>query len=639
MLRLLSKVLEGPFAPATPNKPQKAPGASKEPAATRLSCSPQRAYDLLRSIGAKRVVIHADRAAFEAAAKVFDGIACSWASNELGDLEAGAPNAEDIDWTKFDAAVCAGTGLPRRYRQMLRLMAAADPSKAVLWIGENFEFCGGTLSAPAGVAALEGLLFNHFDAFFGIKDALQFRVEVYHGREMKRFFRILKPNESLVIRFGDHFPEARHPVSLAAFVEHPVLTRDRHYRLRLCGDIFWQDSLTTLHSAHEFNRSPDHAVEFRLPAWLVKDGEVALTLPNFDRRAPSGAELETVTGAKSHKVPRDTEAYIDQSVLHRGGLADDDFFGWRYRGFGGSNWFVINHGTALNGLSASIAGNHHASCPVVDRADFAASAEDLARYEKLERDGFVLEPHAVPILPEGQALAFGFEADGANPAVKDYRVDFFDGAGRHLGLTRFRKQRAGVLFPHDLLALWGDPSAAEARLLTISNDWLKAKLRFKGFKPMANLIVRNRQSGDQDITEFQSSWRNLGTAVPGFPHWLTDDLAVIGRTNVFGRARCDRGLRTGVLVVNASGRLGYHRPADVSISVLDAAGRPLTTEFRVPAFTWKLVWLDEAMPLAAHLGASGNGAMLVRSADADLNCQLVTTTPKGAVSLQHLWGY
>jgi hypothetical protein len=108
---------------------------------------------------------------------------------------------------------------------------------------------------------------------------------------------------------------------------------------------------------------------------------------------------------------------------------------------------------------------------------------------------------------------------------------------------------------------------------------------------------------------------------------------------VSGRARCDRGLRTGVMVVNASGRLGYRRPADVGITVLDNAGRPLTTEFKVPAFGWKLLWLDEVMPLAAHLGESGNGAMLVKSSDADLNCQMVTTTPKGAVSLQHLWGY
>jgi hypothetical protein len=639
MLKLLSKVLDNPFSPATADKPAKAPGAPKEPAATRLSSSAERVYALLKSIGATRVLVHADRSAFDAAARVFDGMTCTWTSNELGDLESGAPNVEDIDWGTIDAAVCAGSGLPRRYRQLLRLMAAADPAKPVLWIGENFEFCGGTLSAPAGITAAEGLLFNHFDTFFGVKDALQFRIEVYHGSEVKRYFRILKPSESHVIRLGDHFPEARHPISLAAFVEHPVLTRDRHYRLRLCGDIFWKDSLTTLHSAHEFNRSPNHAVEFRLPAWLLKDGEVALTLPNFDRRAPSGAEVETVVGQKTQTIARDTAAYLDQSVLQRDGLADDAFVGWRYRGFGGSNWFVINGPAGLSGLSASIAGNHHASCPVIDRGDFGASPEDIARYEKLERDGFVLEPHAVPIAPKDYALDFGFEADGANPALKDYRADFFDGTGRHIGSTHFRKQRPGVLFAHDLLEIWGNPRASEARLVTVSHDLLKAKLRFKGFKPMANLVVRDRRTGDRDITEFQSCWRNLGSAIPGFPHWLTDDLAVIGRTNVFGRARCDRGLRTGVVVVNASGRLGYHQTAAASITVLDHAGRPLTTEFKVPAFTWKLIWLDEVMPLAAHLGESGNGPLLVKSADADLNCQIVTTTPKGAVSLQHLWGY
>ncbi len=64
-------------------------------------------------------------------------------------------------------------------------------------------------------------------------------------------------------------------------------------------------------------------------------------------------------------------------------------------------------------------------------------------------------------------------------------------------------------------------------------------LRYKGFKPMANLLVRNRHTLDQDFTEFQSCWRNLGAAVPGFPHWLTDQLAIVGRTNVFGRVRCD----------------------------------------------------------------------------------------------------
>src|SRR5262249_34928229 len=160
----------------------------------------------------------------------------------------------------------------------------------------------------------------------------------------------------------------------------------------------------------------------------------------------------------------------------------------------------------------------------------------------------------------------------------------------------------------------------------ISNDWLKAKLRFKGFKPMANLMVRNRLTGDRDVTELHSCWRNLGAAVPGFPHWLTDDLAVIGRTNVFGRVRCDQGIRTGVRMVNGSGRLSYRMSAQVTLSVFNQAGLAISTELNLPAFTWRLVWLDEAMPLlSAHLGG-GIGALLVRSGDADLNCQIVTTT-------------
>ena len=165
-------------------------------------------------------------------------------------------------------------------------------------------------------------------------------------------------------------------------------------------------------------------------------------------------------------------------------------------------------------------------------------------------------------------------------------------------------------------------------------------MRFKGFKPMPNLMVRHRRSHDQDFTEFQSCWRNLGSIVPGFPHWLTDQLAVIGRTNVFGRARCDKGLRTGVIVVNGSGRLNYRGVARTDLVVINNDGQRVVAQVTIPAFTWRMVWLDDMFPdLAAHLGHSGNGALLVQSGDADLNSQIVTTTPAGAVSLQHLWGY
>jgi len=632
MLKFLSKVLD---RPSTPAPRRSAPGASKEPTGTRLGSSPARVRGLLSEIGATRVLVHADRATFAAVQGALGTVTCTWASNQLDDVAAGAAHVEDIDWRSFDAAVVAGSSLARRYRQALRLMAAVDATRPVFWIGEGFEFCGGTLSAPAKMTQVEGLLFNHFDSFFGVKDALQYRIEIYHGPEIKRYYRILRPNQSHVIRLSDHFAASEHPVALAVFVEHPVLTRDRHYRLRLVGDVFWKDSLTTLHSAHEFNRSPSHKVEFRLPGWLVREGEAVLTLPNYDRLAPAGSALEALAGSASTVALRDPQAFVEQSVLPRDGLAADAFFGWRYTGFGGSNWFVLENERALaGGRQGSIAGNHHVSCPVLERDRHSADRDEQARYEQLERDGFVLEAHPVPLTEPDSELVFGFEADAANPRQQLYCVDFFDAAGAHLGRVEHEKVTPGPLFPQELAPGNG------AKLALISNNWRKAGLRFKGLKPMANLIVRHRRTGDQDVTEFQSCWRNLGSAVPGFPHWLSDDLAVIGRTNVFGRARCDGGLRTGVMIVNASGRLAYRNTAEATLTVFNAEGSPVSGSVSIPAFSWRMAWLDEIIPnLAEHLGAVANGALLVRSGDADLNCQLVTLTPKGAVSLQHLWGY
>lgn len=619
----------------------RAPGAAKDGQGTRLSRDWATARERLTELGARHVLFHGDAAALASAKSELPGVALLWVSHALPDVKAGAGYAEDQDWGQCDAALCAGADLPARYRQALRLMAAKDPAKPVFWVGEGFEYCGGTLSAPREADEVEGLLFNHFQEFFGIKDPLQFRVEIYHGPEVKRFYRILEPNQSLVIRLSDHVKERRYPVCLAAFVEHPTLTRDRHYRLRLCADVFWKDSLTTLHSAHEFNRSPDHKVEFRAPAWMVRQGAIALTIPNFERKALASQEIEVVAAGKSSMAPRDPGLYIDQSTLGRDDIPDDQFIGWRYRGFGGSNWFVLENAPALRGgHQANIAGNHHASCPIIDRADLAAGPEDIARYQAVEDAGFVLEPHPVPIMPGDSDLVFAYEADSANPGQRHLRIDFFDSAGGHLGDMRFTKEAMGPLFTDEMLRLWNNPARERAALAMVSNDWVKAGLRFKGFKPMANLVVRNRRTLDQDFTEFQSCWRNLGTAVPGFPHWLTDQLAIFGRTNVFGRVRCDKGLRTGIVIVNGSGRLSYHLNARVDLIVINNDGARRQARVTVPAFTWRMIWFDELFPdLAQHLGASGNGALLVQSGDADVNAQIVTTSPAGAVALQHLWGY
>lgn len=638
-------LLDNFFARKKPKKLAKqdrAPGAAKDGASVKMSSDWPRVRGFLTEIGARRVLVHGDEAAHAAARAALPGLSLIWASHQHQDIAAGATLAEDVAWGDVDAAVCAGSELTGRYRQALRLMAAIDAARPVFWVGDGFEFCGGTLSAPMEADDVEGLLFNHFQEFFGVKDALQFRIEVYHGPEVKRFYRILEPNQSMVLRLSDLVPQRRFPASLAAFVEHPLLTRERHYRLRLCADVFWRDSFTTLHSAHEFGRSPTHKVEFRVPAWQVREGEVALTIPNFERNAATEHLVETVDGGGTRQLPRETGSYLQQSKLARNGAADESFLGWRYRGFGGSNWFALEtEGAVASGHKGSISGNHHISCPIADRGDFAASAEEVARLKSLAADGYMLEPYPLPLaLANAPELEFAFDADAANPAHPHLRIDYFDDAGSHLGTQAMTKTEAGPLFASDLVAAWKDPAAARASLAFISHDFAKAGLRTKGFKAMASLIVQNRRTLDRDVTEFQSCWRNLGAAVPGFPHWLTDQQAVIGRTNVFGRVRCDNGLRTGVMCVHGSGRLGYRGRARVEFIAINNAGKRLSGSIDLAAFTARMVWLDEIIPgLAAHLGPSGNGALLVQSADADLNSQIVTTSPAGAVSLQHLWGY
>jgi hypothetical protein len=618
-----------------------APGGAKDGQGTRLSSDWRTVSNRLAEIGASQVLLHGDRASFASAKAELPGKTLLWISHVMDDVKAGAAYAEDADWHAADAVVCVGAELPARYRQAIRLMAAHDVSKPVFWVGNGFEYCGGTLSAPQEVDEVEGLLFNHFQEFFGVKDTLQFRIEIYHGPEVKRFYRILEPNQSYVIRLSEHVKTRQYPVSLSAFVEHPILTRDRHYRLRLCADVFWRDSFTTLHSAHEFSRSPDHKVEFRAPAWLVRDGAMVLTIPNFELKATEAQDIEIIAGSVSSRAPRQANFYITQASIQRGNTAADQMLGWRYQGFGGSNWFALEDtGAVANGRHGSIAGNHHASCPVLDREDRQADAEEIGRYQAALDAGFVIEPHPVPVMPAGSAFSFGFDADSANPHQPNLRVDFLDDKGAHLGKISFTKTKPGPLFAEDLVALWPDPAAARAALILVSHDWVKGALRFKGFKSMVNLLIRHRQTGDQDVTEFQSCWRNLGTAVPNFPHWLTDQLGVVGRTNVFGRARCDKGLRTAVSMVNGSGRLNYHSNARVDVVVVNADGRKLQARVNVPAFTHVLVWLDELLPdLVHHLGAAGNGALLLQSGDADINSQIITTSPGGAISLQHLWGY
>ena len=589
----------------------------------------------------RRLLVQGDRDFLEQVKAAMPSAAITWSSCNFDEVVAGAANPDGVDYNGIDAVICGGTQNATAFRHAVARMAAFDPSKPIHWVGENWEFCGGMLPAPAGVNDCEALLFNHFQHFFGIKDPLQYRIELMLGDERKHFYRILKPNESALIRFSDYFKKLDRPGCIHTYVSHPILTRGRHYRLRVCADVSWQDSFTTLHSSHQYNMSPDYKFEYRLARDLLREGEVALTLPNYARDLGSDRNVRYTDGGAEQIKERQQNFYLDEVRMTKPAQQDGRCFGWEYSGYGGSFWYAFEPGNACQpGHRGSLSSNHYSSVPVKDRAGWPADEAEIARYKALKEAGYILSPYSVPITHGEGGLRFGFNFDGANPYFDQYLLYFFDGAGKLLGEMPYRKAATGVAFPDEVLAAWSHPRKQEARLAVVTPDWIATGIRYKGFKQESNLIVEDIKTGDRDVTEFQTSWRNCGVMVDGLPHFAGPSATVFSRTNLFGRARCDRGYRTGVLVVNGSGWLGHKEPASVEFTVRALSGEGRSGSVQIPAFCWRIVWLDEVIGgLAEHLGQAGWGSLLVQSPFNDFNCQLLSRNATGGVSLQHMWAY
>lgn len=640
-LGLLKRLAAG-IGLAKPRKKAKAgrPAGSD----TKISQSLDQALGLLAADSAMRVFISGDRAFYEQvtakAAGLTAGFTTIWGSCLIEDLKQGAANPDQVDFSAFDAVLCGGAEAGVSFRHAVSRMGEVDPTRPVHWVGVDWEFCGGTLPVPSEVEDAEALLFNHLQQFFGIKDPLQYRIEIYHGAERKHFHRILQPNESLVIRLSDHFPARTQPSCIAVFVSHPILTRGRHYRLRVCADVFWRDSFTTLHSAHEFDRSPNHKFEFRASKEIVRSGEIVLTVPNYARDLGEDRALTAADGAAAQTIERNPSAYLEEVKIARNG-GSDPFFGWKYRGYGGSFWYSFEGQQALkDGHRGSLSANHHVSVPVDERTDWSAGPEELAELARLREAGFMVGPYPVPVVPDADELQYGIDFDSSNPRFDRFRFFMFSSAGVFLGERAFQKQERGPFFPSAILRGWNDPDLADTHLAIVTPDWQAIKFRRKDLKVQTDFVLQNRRTGDRDVTEFQNCWRNTGVIVPGMATFAGPGAVVLGRTNLFGRARNAGDYRTALLVANGSGSIHYSREAAVDVTVANNAGVTKTASFTLPPFGWRLAWLDGLIPdLERHLGATGVGALLVGSRAADLNCQMVTVSSRGAVSLQHLWGY
>ncbi len=620
------------------------PPVAASDAKTKVSQSLEDVIKLLRADRVRRVAVHSDKAFFEtfkSAASDFDAF---WISTDIiNDQPAGARPVDTHSITDCDAIVAGGADVATKFRYSLRLAHAHAPTTAVHWVAQNWEFCAGTAAVPLEIEDVDALAFNHFEEFFGIKDPLQFRFEIIAEGEIRRTYRVLGPSESINLNLKTLMPDRKGAVCMKVFVAHPFLTRGRHYRFRICGDVFWKDSFTIIHGSHQFFKNPDKVQPFRLIDSVIRGGEVIMTVPNYDLDMGANDEVKIGTGAGKMALKRSRTRPVEEVHFKRapGESKERNYFAASYAGYGTSFWYALDEGFSKHpGKVGSIAANHLCRVGVDNRDDVVFTPDEKRIVEAAVKSGFMIHPCCLPVTQPNNPLEFGFNFDASNPPFEDYWLRFYDAKGGFVGEMRYHKNFVGPAYIDDVLANWANPRKSDIVMALVCPDHLKIGLAPQRLVTTSDMAVRHRVTGDQDFTEFQSSWRNVGADIPTLPHWLHPSIGIMGRTNLIGRVRTRDNFRTGVFVANASGNLKYDMPAKVELAAINHEGERLSHFVTLPAFGSDIVWLDDVLPtLRQHLGSSGIATLQVKSADADLTAHVLGLAPNGSVGLQHLWGY
>jgi hypothetical protein len=565
-------------------------------------------------------------------------VAWDWVSHRDSDVLAGAALPATMDIDRYDGLVVGGADVKTAYLNALRWVERGDKVTPVFWVGQNFEYCGSTIPIPAEIESADIYLFNHFADFFPIKDPLLVRVTSSDSNNHHERFLVMRPQETVHFNLDDLLPDREGTAVIEVRTTHPALTGNRHPRWRVWADLFWKDSLTSLHGAHDYG--PDHVCESRIPLSELRSAGLVLTLPNYDRKlSGSDSEVHWTRGTTKGTFPRDGSRTIEQINVPNEPRADtrQGFWGYRYQGHGTSYWFAFDEGSGQD--RPSIRGNHEVTVAQVEhRPPLAAERREFL--EAMERRGFLFWPHGLPLVDAASDVEFGFSFEAANPRLTDFILVHFDPDGKVLGRRPIALPKSGYHYATELLAGFTTPDGPRPELVLVSPDWKTMNIDPQRINACGNLVVRNKRTGDRDVTEFQSCWRNLNATIDGFPHWLHPSKGVVGRTNIIGQVRTARGLRTGVLMVNGSGNLSHSTTATVRVRLHAASGASRAAEVELSPFTGRILWADELFDgLERFLGDNGYGTVLVTSADADVNCQILTCSTAGSVSLQHMWGY
>ncbi len=594
----------------------------------------------IRAAGHSRIALYCDHNALEATKVQLQNVELVWISSNWTDLRGGAQALNDIAPDSIDGVLLVGGDVSNNYRQVLRWLEATEKLLPVYWVAQNFEYCGGAAPIAADCTEADILIFNHFPDFFGQRDPLLVKVEVFDEIESKQKWYLMRPNESIRIRISEWLPDRRGTACVLHHCAHPRLTSGRHDRWRSTAIYSWGNSIAMAHSDSGFAGATEKPlIEHKIGIGSMAEGKVAFTMPNYNESVDStDSKAQGLVYRRVVDVDRNARLRIDEAVFSHDGrkTSFDDFFGIKCLGNGGSFWFSFDNGN--DARAQSLSANHSVRGEFEPRLKRPATDEAALFAENLAEHDVMLDPHALPVEAPGSPVEFGFEFDMNFPVLLRFRIHAFADGGRYLGVQTFEKKEPGTIYADALLDAL-DFDRSQVGLLMLSPDWIGVGADPRGRGAAGNLVARNRRTGDYDATEFQNSWRNLGFTIDGLPHWLSQDRMLAGRTNLLCGIAAEANDRIAVVCINGSGRTTYSNSAEVVIRVVAADGSEVESRIRVDAFCHRVVWLDETIPgWRAHLGG-GFGNLTIQSLDADLNANVITLRDERVVAFQHMWGY
>ena len=490
------------------------------------------------------------------------------------------------------------------------------------WIGDNFELSGSTIPVPDFIDNGQIYLSNHFRDYFDQEDSLLVNLTVWNKHKLieKQFF--INPRETLNWNLDQHGLGKSFEGYLAISCTHPKLSKGRHNRWRVWADMFFEDSIISLHSAHDFG--PSHKVDSFFPDSLIRKSErLILTIPDYFR---DGKTDQVVISDDVNRigVPIEDESINFVDIISKTDTLKSHNLGisYSYHGYGTSYWFNKIKNENI------IYGNHEVS--VNSKAELIKITRKMKkRLTAIEKNGFTPAMHLLPLTDNQLNFEFGFTGDWSFPKVKKVLISAFDQDGEILD-DRSSQIEDGINFINS----WREFLPAESVLIGIRPDFKSIGIDPRQWSPYLSLFVKSK-SGDLENTEFQSSWRNLGTIIPEFPHWLNDKKGVAGSTHLVGRWTNLNEVDSRILLINGSGNRNYKNEANVTISLYNKNGDLFQeNEIFIKAFTHTIYEIP-----CQNIVDKSFGFMRIRSLNADLNAYMITSNEQFGVGLQHLWGY